>query len=76
MPSPAISDRIREIRLSRRAIAAATGLVPETIGRVLNGQTDPLRSTAQAIEQFVITEELRLRDHLLKIHPLEAAHDA
>jgi hypothetical protein len=70
--SDPLSERIKRIGLSRKAIAKGTGLVEETVGRTLNGATEPLRSTAESIETFVAAHERALLRHLIALHPAEA----
>lgn len=67
-----IRERASRIRLSRKALAEATGLVEMTIGRTLSGQTSPNMTTFDAIESALVAEEIRLRDYLLSLHPVEA----
>ncbi|MET4341988.1 helix-turn-helix transcriptional regulator [Bradyrhizobium sp. RT9a] len=66
-----IRERVARIRLSRKALAQATGLVEMTIGRTLNGETSPNMATFEKIEKVVIEEEIALRDYLLTLHPVK-----
>ena len=68
-----IRDRAATIRLSHKALAEATGLVENTIGRTLGGRTSPNLTTCDLLENAVVTEEVRLRNYLLGLHPIAQA---
>ncbi len=68
-----IRDRAAHIRLSNKALAEATGLVENTIGRTLGGRTSPNLTTCDLLGAAVVAEELRLRDYLIELHPLTKA---
>lgn len=65
-----IRDRAAAIRLSNKALAGATGLVENTIGRTLGGRTSPNLTTCDLLGNAVLAEEIRLRDYLLTLHPV------
>lgn len=56
--------RARQTRLFRSEIAARSGLDENTVGRLLNGKSNPLLSTIQKVERVVADEEARLRQQL------------
>lgn len=68
-----IRDRASALRLSKKALAQATGLAEMTIGRTLRGATSPNLTTCDEIGQAIVAEELRLRDYLVGLHPLPSA---
>jgi predicted transcriptional regulator len=68
-----IRDRAAAIRLSNKALAVATGLVENTIGRTLCGRTSPNLTTCDLLGTAVLAEEIRLRDYLLALHPVVPA---
>lgn len=63
-----LAARIARIRLPQTKIAAATKLDEDTVSRALRARRGCLNSTAIKIEQVVVAEELRLRDHLIALH--------
>lgn len=65
-----IDARARAVHLKRSDLAELSGLPPDTVGRTLNGRTDPRLSTTNKLAQALTAEELRLRDHLLALHGL------
>lgn len=70
-----IKSRSEAIRLQGRVWAQSAGVHPNTITHVLRGagtQTFKLKAVTEAL----ITEELRLRDHLLALHPVQAREPA
>ena len=65
-----MSDRCDAIRLDKKALAGLASLSQKSAGMILRGQSSPRLNNLQALERAVVTEELRLRDYLLSIHPL------
>lgn len=72
MSPETIQERARAIRLSDKALGDAAGLSENTVNRTLTGKTRPLLDTANAMAQALIAEEIRLRDHLLSLHPIKS----
>jgi transcriptional regulator with XRE-family HTH domain len=74
MTPATLEQRRAAIRLPKTVIAQAEGLHKQTVYEILTaGVHEPLNSTLNAIERAIRREELRLRDHLLRIHPIEPA---
>ena len=71
MRQETIAERAAAIRLSTSHLSRETGLTAHTVGRTLNSRTRPFLETAEALEKVIVAEELRLRDYLLTIHPLQ-----
>lgn len=71
MQPETIRERAARIRLKNKAIAEATGLTEMTIGRTLSEQTSPNITTFNRIEAAIAAEELRLRDYLVRLHPIK-----
>ena len=69
MRPEAIQGRADRIRLKRKDLARLAGLSQMTIGRTLNGDTSPILSTLDRIEEALVAEEISLRDYLLSLHP-------
>jgi hypothetical protein len=71
-----LEARATAIRLQKRELAASCGLNKNTITNVFRGlgaRTDTLK----AIDAAIGAEEIRLRDHLVSLHPLpEPAREA
>jgi len=59
-----LKTRIRRLRLDKKSIALAARLDETTVGRALNGRTDPRNSTLSAIEAVVAIEERELLSYL------------
>ena len=55
-----LNERRKRLRLSMPSLAASTSLHPDTVWRVLNGKTDPRRSTLAKMEAALAIEEQRL----------------
>jgi transcriptional regulator with XRE-family HTH domain len=72
MSPEAIAEHARAIRLSFRALGELAGCAENTVNRTLTRATRPLQDTALAIENALVAEEVRLRDYLLELHPVEA----
>jgi transcriptional regulator with XRE-family HTH domain len=66
-----IRDRVQAIRLPLKDLARASGLNEMTAIRTLRATTSPLQTTADALSDALIAEELRLRDYLNALHPPE-----
>lgn len=66
-----IAERAAALRLTSGWISKATGITGHTIGRTLNGRTRPFHETAEKIEAAIVAEELRVRDYLIGLHPIE-----
>jgi DNA-binding phage protein len=71
-----IAERAAAIRLGTGDLQKRTGLTAHTVGRTLNGRTEPRHSTFLQIEKAVVDEELRLRDYLLGLHPVKREGEA
>ncbi len=69
-----IRDRAAAVRLSNKTLSEMTGLVENTIGRTFSRSTSPNLSTCDLLENAVVAEEIRLRDYLLGLHPLDRAN--
>lgn len=70
-----IRQRCGAIGLQRGRLAEIVPCSPTTVSRIFSGKslrTDSLDRVGDAVEY----EELRLRDYLLSLHPLEAAKEA
>lgn len=63
-----IADRMRRIRLSRKDLALAAQLDPNTVGRTLSRRTDPRYGTLQALGTALLDEERQLLRYLLDLH--------
>lgn len=72
MAPETIRERAEAIRLGNKPLAAKTGLAEHTVGRALKRPSGGNIDTYRAIENAVVTEELRLRDYLLTLHPLQS----
>lgn len=68
-----LAARAEAIRLPSIEIARRSELDKDTVHKVLNGKSDARHSTLTRIGDVVAAEELALRDHLLRLHPLEEA---
>lgn len=67
-----IETRRQLIRLPLKKLAPLVPLSENALGDVLRCRTSPHPVTQQAIERAVLGEEVRLRDYLLELHPLQA----
>ena len=67
--------RAAMIRLDRKALARTAGLSQKSVRMTLTEQSSPRLDTLQSMERAVIAEELRLRDHLLSLHPIQPPSD-
>jgi hypothetical protein len=67
--------RRRHSPQNRRHDARLSGLNAHTVGRTLNGRTEPYHKTFEALKAALVAEELRLRDYLLSLHPLPRADE-
>jgi predicted transcriptional regulator len=56
--------RAKALRLSNKEWAQACGLDETTLGRTLNGDTNPLISTLERMEEALAADERRVRRHL------------
>lgn len=72
MPPASLSERRTRIRLPLVAVASAAGVDKHTAHRALNGIRDTRSSKLRAIEEAVVSEELALLAHLVRLHPAEA----
>lgn len=66
-----IASRAKRIGLQHKVIARQAELDGATVYRIFAGRTRPLLDTVSRIERVLIAEEIRLRDHLLQLHPIE-----
>jgi hypothetical protein len=73
-----MAARASAIRLSHKRLGELSGHAGNTVGRVLGQRADrnfPQYQTQNDMERALIAEELRLRDHLLALHPVATATD-
>jgi hypothetical protein len=70
-----ISDRARAIRLSRKAWAGQCGLSEKALGMILNGRSGGMHQSFVKAEEALIADEIRLRDYLLALHPVQPASE-
>lgn len=66
-----ILERAAAIRLDKKALAGMAGLSQKSVGMTLREQSSPRLNNLQAMEAALVREELRLRDHLNSLHPIE-----
>jgi hypothetical protein len=71
MSPEAISERARAIRLSRKAWAGQCGLSEKALGMILNGRSGGMHQSFVNAEKALIADEVRLRDYLLALHPIQ-----
>lgn len=64
-----LKARAQAIRLSFEKLAALTGVAATTVTRIAE-KGDGKLSTLQKLDAALTAEELRLRDHLLRLHPV------
>lgn len=65
-----IRDRCAAIRLPRQELAQRAPCSPVTVRRVFSGKTSRTDSLDR-LGATVVAEELRLRNYLLELHPVE-----
>lgn len=68
-----IETRRKSIRLALKELAPLVPLGHNALADTLKERTSPHPVTRQAIEQALVREELRLRDYLLGLHPVQPA---
>lgn len=70
-----IGARCAVIRLGRGGLARLAALHPNTVSHILAGGS-VLSGSLEAATRALEAEEVRLRNYLLDLHPLEAAKEA
>lgn len=70
-----ILERARAIRLDKKALGAHAGISQKQTGLIMRGESSPRLDTFHKLESALIAEELRLRDYLLSIHPIETKRE-
>lgn len=65
-----LSARAARIRLPHRRLAALAQVSKDTICSSFSGRHNPLHTTVTRMAEALQAEELALRDHLLRLHPL------
>lgn len=68
-----ILERAHAIRLDKKALAGLAGLSQKSVGMTLREQSSPRLNNLQAMERALVADEIRLRDYLLTLHPIETA---
>lgn len=76
MSPETIRERAQAIRLGQRQLARITGMSIRFVNSTLTGKSKPRYDNLEEIEKAVVTEELRLRDHLLALHPVKKEGEA
>lgn len=66
-----IERRRDALRFPIEELAKAAGCNPNTAGPALKGKTSPRHDTVVSMTRALIAEELRLRDYLLALHPIQ-----
>lgn len=66
-----IERRRKAIRLQRGELATAAHCDQNTVSKVLLGKTGTRVTTLTAMSNALVAEEIRLRDYLLAVHPLQ-----
>lgn len=67
-----IEARRRALRLPYKDLGAMAGLDHQTVARSLKRKNPPRYGSHEKIEQALLADELRQRDRLLGLHPLQA----
>ena len=75
MEAAQIAIRCTAIRMRRGDLARCAGLHANTVSNLLGGSS-VMSGSLVAATAALLDEELRLRDYLLGIHPLEPAKEA
>lgn len=63
--------RASAIRLGQKQLADAAGLSHKSVNQILGGRSGGRHDSVVAIETALAAEEIRLRDHLLSLHPVK-----
>lgn len=66
-----IERRRDAVRFPIEELAKAAGCNPNTAGPALRGKSSPRHDTVVAMSRAIEAEELRLRDYLLTLHPIQ-----
>lgn len=72
MAPTSLAQRRHRLRLPLVRLAEAAGVDKYTVQRCLSGSSDTRSSKAAAIEGAVLSEELSLLSHLIRLHPDQA----
>lgn len=72
-----IKERAANIRLKMNTLAELAGVPPSTAhARNADGRERDIRaSTLQKLADALVAEELRIRDYLLSLHPVETKRE-
>lgn len=70
LPISEIEERAKRLHLSLFRLSRAAGVNPSTAWAGRRGRRDSRISTTQRLQDELIREELALRDHLLRLHPV------
>lgn len=69
-----LRDRARFINLSQVRLSQLAGVDKHTVGRVLAGDRNVLRSSEAAVAAALVAEERRVLNHLMTLHLLGEPH--
>lgn len=70
---PDTLERAERLRLPLLEIARRAGIDQNTVFRVLKTDAAVRRDKLHAVEAVIRAEEIALRDHLLRLHPVDLA---
>lgn len=76
MSPETIRERAAAIRFGNKQIAGASELSEKSVGQILSGRSGGHHASFVAIELALESEELRLRDYLLTLHPIKTEEKA
>lgn len=65
-----LEARAQQIGLTLRILAAKSGIAASTLYRLKAEKTEPSVKTLRKAEAALVAEELAIRDHLLRLHPV------
>lgn len=72
----AIKQRAERINLSLARLAERSGMPTSTLTRPLRTGGNTTVRTLERANEALVAEELELRDHLLRLHPLTEEREA
>lgn len=75
MSPETIRERVTTIRLGHKQLADAAGLSQKSVGQILGGRSGGQYSSIVAINDALTAEEIRLRDYLLALHPVQKSDE-